>query len=107
MELFLKMGNGLNPAQAFAESLLLVNAASRAHATVLTARAFLARLEKLGQSPLSGVLTRVAGLWGLSRLHNELGDFAGSAHFSPEQISYRKSKTILPNMEISQLVVQT
>jgi hypothetical protein len=84
------MGNGLSPAQAYAESLLLVNAASRAHATVLTARAFLTRLEKLGQSPLSGVLTRVAGLWGLYRLVNELGDFAGSAHFSPEQINFRK-----------------
>ncbi len=84
------MGKGLSPAQAFAESLLLVNAASRAHATVLTARAFLTRLEKLGQSPLSGVLTRVAGLWGLYRLNNELGDFAGSAHFSSEQINFRK-----------------
>eukprot|EP00029_Vermamoeba_vermiformis_P011317 TRINITY_DN618_c0_g1_i1.p1 TRINITY_DN618_c0_g1~~TRINITY_DN618_c0_g1_i1.p1 ORF type:complete len:664 (-),score=192.51 TRINITY_DN618_c0_g1_i1:1215-3020(-) len=83
-----QMGKGLTPAQAFAESLLLVNAASRAHATVLTARAFLTRLEKLGQSPLSGVLTRVAGLWGLSRLANELGDFAGSTHFSSEQVNF-------------------
>ena len=85
------MSIGLNPAQAFAESLLLVTAASRAHATVLTARAFLDRLAKLGQTPLTGALTRVAGLWGLYRLVNELGDFTGSSHFSYEQVNFRKS----------------